>query len=152
MKELGRSVQLVREPTLAESVAIRDAIERALSGLGARVTRLTNTSLQFHIPAPWKSKRLNPLFVVSGGEIDVSAGAGGGRRVRYRLSFVRLRVYAMATILVIALAGLGWARPTVILALLLTWVVVFAVPWLIASQRFRRFVAGTADAVMRAGR
>lgn len=67
MKELGR---LVREPTLAESVAIRDAVAGALVGLGVEVTRVGGTALEFHMRAPLKTRQFNPLFVVTGGSLS----------------------------------------------------------------------------------
>ena len=152
MKELARSVQLAREPTFIESVAIRDAVERALVGLGAEVSQVSNTGLKFHIPAPWKTGKLNPLFAVTGGAIDVSAGAGARRRLRYTLSFTRLRAYAAAAIIAIGGVALQWTRPTLIILLLLAWVFVFMVPWLIASHRFRRFVTRASDDAMRTKR
>ena len=152
MKELNRSVELNREPTLAESAAIRDALAEALSGLGANVTRLTGTGLKFHTPAPWRTGKANPLFAVTGGVVQVSAGAGARRRVRYSLSFLRLRVYAAAALAAVAVASFQRARPTVVVALALGWVIVFAFPWIIASRRFRRIVTTAADSAMRNGR
>ena len=151
MKELNRSVELDWEPTLAESAAIRDALAEALGGLGAEVTRLTGTGLEFYMPAPWRTGKANPLFAVTGGEVQVSAGAGARRRVRYSLSFLRLRVYAAAAIAAIAVPSFQWARPTVVVALALAWAIVFALPWIIASRRFRRIVMAAADSAMRNG-
>jgi hypothetical protein len=152
MKELNRSVSLDREPTLAESAAIRDALAEALADLGADVTHLTGTGLQFHMPAPWRTGKANPLFAVTGGEVRVSAGAGARRRVRYSLSFLRLRVYSAVAIAAIAVATFQRARPTVLVALAVAWLVVFALPWIIASRRFRRLVVAAADSAMITGR
>lgn len=121
---------------MTESVAIRDAVEHAPIALGAEVARLSNTGLQFHMPAPWKTRRLNPLVAVTGGAIDISAGAGAGRRLRYTLSFIRLRLYAAVAMVVIGGISLQWTRPGVVMVLLLAWLLVFTVPWLIASRRF----------------
>lgn len=148
MRELSRSVQLDREPTLAESVAIRDALADALSGVGADVTRLAGTGIEFHMPAPWKTGKRNPLFAVTGGEVEVSAGSGARRRVRYSLSFVRLRAYAVAAVVAVGVMGVRWARPTMLAALVLAWLIIFVGPWAVASRRFRRFVVAAADSAM----
>ena len=149
MKELGHSIPLTREPTLAESAAIRDVIAKALAGLGAEVTQLPGPGLEFHMPAPWKTGKPNPLFAVTGGELAVVAGTGARRRVRYSLSFVRLRAYAAVAVVIGAAVGwFEWARPTMLLVMVLAWLVVFVVPWLIAARRFRRVVAAAAASVM----
>ena len=149
MKELEHSIPLVREPTLAESAAIRDVIAEALAGLGADVTRLPGPGLEFHMPAPWKTGKPNPLFTVTGGQLAIAAGAGARRRVRYSLSFVRLRAYGAAAVVASAAVGwFQWARPTMLVVMVVTWLLVFVVPWIIASRRFRRVVAAAADSVM----
>ena len=150
MSKLGRSVRLPREPTLAESVAIRDAVGGPLAEVGANVTRLAGGALEFHVPAPWKTGRLNPLFAVTVGELDVAAGAGAQRRIRYSLSFLRLRLYAAAAFVVVGVVGLQWARQTLLLAAGAIWLIAFLAPWAIANRRFRRFVVAAAGTVMRA--
>ena len=148
MTVFGRSVRLPREPTVAESVAIRDAVAQALVDLGARVTRTATRGLEFHMPAPWKTGRLNPLFAVTGGELDVSAGAGAQRRIRYTLSFLRLRIYGAVSIIGVGVVGLHWRRETLLLGLGIAWLIVFLAPWTIATRRFRTFVVRSAGLVM----
>ena len=148
MRDLERSVGLPREPTLAEGAAIRNAVAGALVNLGAHVTRVSSSALEFHMPAPWKTARLNPFFALTGGRLDVSAGAGAQRRVRYSLSFLRLHVYAAAAVIVIWIVGARWTRQTLLLTLGVSWLVVFLAPFVIATRRFRRFVVGAASTVM----
>ena len=148
MSGLGRSVGLSREPTVAESVAIRDAVAEALVALGARVTRTATRGLEFHMPPPWKTGRLNPLFAVTGGELDFSAGAGAERRVRYALSFLRLRIYGGVAVIGVLALGLHWRRETLLLGLGIAWILVFLAPWTIANRRLRTFVVRSAGAAM----
>ena len=150
MRELERSVGLPREPTLAEGVAIRNAVASALVNLGADVTRVSGGALEFHMPAPWKTGRLNPLFAVTSGRLDVSAGAGAQRRVRYSLSFLRLHFYAAAAVIVTWIVRARWTRQSLLLTLGVSWLVVFLAPCVIAILRFRRFVVGAASSVMEA--
>lgn len=148
MKELGHSVRLAREPTLAESVAIRDAVAGVLVGLGADVTRVGGTALEFHMAAPWKTRKLNPLFAVTGGQLEVSAGAGAQRRIRYSLSFLRLRAYTAVALAATGAVAFSWPRAMVLVALALAWLIVFVGPWAIGSRRFRQCVASAADSVI----
>ena len=148
MKELGHSVRLAREPTLAESVAIRDAVADALVGLGAEVTRVGGVALEFHMAAPWKTRKLNPLFAVTGGQLEVSAGAGAQRRIRYSLSFLRLRAYTAVALAATGIVGFPWSRASVLVALALTWLIVFGAPWAIGSRRFRQCMVTAADSVI----
>ena len=151
MKELGHSVRLTREPTLAEGAAIRNAIADALTGLGAIVTPLPGRGLEFHMPAPWRTGKPSPLFAVTGGQVDVSAGAGAGRRVRYSLSFTRLRAYGAVAVGLAAVVGFHWTRTAMVATLLLAWLVTFVVPRIIASLRFRRLVTAAAGSVVGIG-
>ena len=150
MKELGHSIRLAREPTLAEGVALRNAIADALSGLGAVVTPLPGRALKFHMPAPWRTGKPNPLFAVTGGQVDVSAGAGAGRRVRYSLSFTRLRAYGAVAVGLAAVVGFQWTRTALVATLLLAWLITFVVPRVIASLRFRRLVTAAAGSIVAA--
>jgi hypothetical protein len=100
------------------------------------------------MPAPWKTGRLNPLFAVTGGELDVSAGAGAERRIRYSLSFLRLRIYGAVSIIGVGAVGLQWRREALLLGLGIAWLVVFFAPWSIATRRFRIFVVRSASVVM----
>ena len=149
MKELGHSVRLAREPTLAESVAIRNAIAAALISLGANVTPSAGRGLEFHMPAPWRTGKPNPLFAVTGGHVDVLAGAGARRRVRYSLSFVRLRAYGAVAVALAAAVGFQWTRTAMVASLVLAWLITFVMPWTIASLRFRRLITTAADSIMK---
>ena len=89
--------------------------------IGADVTRVGGAGLEFHMAAPWKARKLNPLLAVTGGQLEVSAAAGAQRRIRYSLSFLRLRAYtavAFAATGAVAFCGQG---PWCSFALALAW-------------------------------
>jgi hypothetical protein len=93
------------------------------------------------MPRPWKAPRLGVLLAVTSGQAEVSAGSGGPWRVRYGLSFSVLRGIVVVLSLGLIAFGLSWPdRTNLINALLILWVVVFGVPYIAATIRFRRIV------------
>jgi hypothetical protein len=151
VKEHQYSIRLGREPTLAQATAILRSVEMALREIGADVSYPSPSELRFHVPSPLKTRKLNPLLAVTGGDVVVSAGGGSGRRIRYTLSFLRLRVATIAVALLTIAIGLQWPRLTLVGALVLVWALAFALPWRVASQRFRRMLLRAAEAQPSAG-
>jgi hypothetical protein len=151
VREHGYSVRLGREPTLAQATAILRSVETALREIGAEVSYSSPSELKFHMPSPLKTGKLNPLLAVTGGDVVVSAGGGSGRRIRYTLSFLRLRVFTVAMVVLTVAIGFRWPRVTLVGALVLVWVLVFVLPWRVASRRFRRVVRRAAEAQTGAG-
>jgi hypothetical protein len=146
VKEHKYSVRLGREPTLAQAAAILRSVESALREIGAEIDYPSPSVLRFHMPSPWRTGKLNPLLAITGGHVAVSAGGGSGRRIRYTLSFLRLRILAVIALLLTVALGFHWARLTLIGMLVLVWALVFFMPWQVASRRFRRIVRRAGEA------
>jgi hypothetical protein len=71
----------------------------------------------------------------------VSAGSGGPWKVRYHLDFSVLLGLAIALSLGLVAIGLSWPdRMTLVNSLLIVWVVVYGVPYAIATVRFRQII------------
>lgn len=137
-----RSVPLRREPSVRQIETILRRIEEELVLRGARVDRAGTTGgLRFRMPWPWKAPRLGVLLFISSGRATVSAGSGGPWKVRYGLDFSVLLGIAITLSLALIVIGLSWPDRTQLLnALLIVWAVIYGVPYVLATTRFRRII------------
>jgi hypothetical protein len=144
---MRRSIGLRKEPTMRQTTAILGRIEGELTELGARVER-GSSALRFRMPAPWRAPHLGFLLAITSGIARVSAGSGEHRQVRYELRFSGLRIVALLVTLGVTLAGWGWSRGTLLVALLVLWAVVYGLPRLIAGRLFHRLIATSAREIV----
>jgi len=77
-----KSIAMPTEPTVRQVDAILARIEQELVARGARVARPRAGTLHFEMPLPWRAHSLGLLAAITSGRAQVSAGAGGPRRVR----------------------------------------------------------------------
>ncbi len=147
-----RSLPLRREPSVRQIEVILRRIEEELVRRGARVDRMGATGgLRFRMPWPWQSPRLGVLLFITSGRAVVSAGSGGPWKVRYQLDFSVLLGFAIVLSLAFIAVGLSWPNRTSLLnALLIVWIVVYGVPYVVATMRFRRIIqTSTHDVIER---
>lgn len=137
-----RSLPLRREPSVRQIETILRRIEEELLTRGAKVDRAgTSGGLRFRMPWPWKAPRLGVLLFISSGRAIVSAGSGGPWKVRYALDFSVLLGFALTLSVALIAVGLSWPDRTQLLnALLVIWVIVYGIPYLFATLRFRRII------------
>lgn len=145
---MRRSLNLRIEPTLRQTEAILARIEHELAERGATVERAGFGGLRFRMPPPWRAPRLGILLAISAGRVMVSAGAGGPWRVRYELSFIALRTATLLLSLAVAIARFGGHRLTLLMWIAAIWVVVYTVPYWLATRRFHRLVTQAARDVV----
>ena len=100
------SLRLRTEPTVHQVEVILARVERELAECGARVKRGARGELRFRMPPPWRARGAKLLRLVSAGEINVSAGGGEPRRLRYWLRFPFL--YTLGALVTAAVVGAGW--------------------------------------------
>lgn len=143
-----RSIRLREEPSVRQTRVILARLQRELSERGARVSRSEAGALHFTMPRPWEARSLGILSAVTSGTTLVSAGAGGPRRVRYALRFTGLRALAALASVVLLAAGWGWPRTELILALLALWLLLYGVPTVAATLRFRHILGEAAREVV----
>jgi hypothetical protein len=137
-----RSLALRREPSVRQIETILRRIEEELVSRGAKTERVGTTGgLRFRMPRPWKAPRLGLLLFITSGRAVVSAGSGGPWKVRYHLDFsVLLGLAAVLSVGLIAV-GLSWPDRTSLLnALLIVWLVVYGIPYVVATVRFRQII------------
>jgi hypothetical protein len=147
-----KSLALRTEPTVWQTEAILSRIERELTGRGADAHRDGRSTLEFRMPLPWRASGQGALLPISSGRVSVSAGAGGPRRVRYKVNFMLLRGLVLLLSAALVAIGFGWPRLTLLNALLALWAVCYGVPLAIAMSRFHRIVTSAArDVVERRG-
>ena len=137
-----RSLALRREPSVRQIETILRRIEEELTTRGATVERTGATGgLRFRMPKPWKTPRLGVLLFITSGRAIVSAGSGGPWKVRYHLDFSVLLGLAIVLSLGLVAIGLSWPdRMALVNALLIVWVVVYGIPYAIATARFRQII------------
>ena len=137
-----RSLALRREPSVRQIETILRRIEEELLSRGAKVDRVGTTGgLRFRMPWPWKAPRLGVLLFISSGRAVVSAGSGGPWKVRYSLDFSVLVGFAITLSLALIAVGLSWPDRTQLLnALLIIWVIIYGIPYVVATIRFRRII------------
>ena len=145
---MRRTLRLRVEPTVRQTQAILDSIERELGRYGARAQRVGGSALRFRMPEPWRRPHLGSLLAISSGRVMVSAGLGGPWRVQYELSTALLRGVAIALSVILVAVGFSWPRLTLVSALAALWLVVYAVPYFLATRRFRRIVRAGAQEVV----
>jgi hypothetical protein len=143
-----RTLRLRVEPTVRQTQAILDSVEREISRYGARVERVGGVALRFRMSAPWRRPHLGSLLAISAGRVTVSAGLGGPWRVQYELSTALLRGAAIALSVVLVAVGLSWPRVTLVGALGVLWLVVYAAPYYLATRGFRRMVRAAAQEIV----
>lgn len=137
-----RSLPLRREPTVRQIETILRRIEEELVSRGARVDRKAITGgIRFRMPWPWTAPRLGVLLFISSGRAIVSAGSGGPWKVRYALDFSVLLGFAITLSVALITVGLSWPDRTQLLnALLVVWLVIYGLPYLLATMRFRQII------------
>ncbi len=144
-----RSLDLRREPSVRQVEAILRNLDQQLTTRGATVDRAGAVGgLRFRMPRPWKAPRLGILLFITSGRVVVTAGSGGPWRVRYGLDFSMLRAVVIALSVGLIAIGLAWPRANLINALLMLWLVVYGVPHLVASARFRRVIRTSASDIV----
>jgi hypothetical protein len=137
-----RSLALRREPSVRQIETILRRIEEELVTRGAKTERLGTTGgLRFRMPRPWKAPRLGLLLFINSGRAVVSAGSGGPWKVRYHLDFsVLLGLASVLSVGLIAI-GLSWPDRTSLLnGLLIVWLIVYGIPYVVATVRFRQII------------
>ena len=153
-----RSLDLRTEPSVRQTETILRRIDQELTARGARVERGGAVGgLRFRMPWPWNAPRLGILLAITSGRAVVSAGSGGPWRVRYSLDFSVLRGVVIALSLTLIAIGLVWPdrvgltnRLALLNTLALLWLLLYGIPYVAASARFRRIIqASTADIVER---
>ena len=137
-----RSLPLRREPSVRQIETILRRIEEELTSRGARIDRAGTTGgLRFRMPWPWQAPRLGVLLFISSGRATVSAGSGGPWKVRYELDFSVLLGVAITLSVALIAIGLSWPdRSQLLNALLVVWVVIYGIPYLFATTRFRQII------------
>ena len=117
-------------------------LQEELTSRGAKVDRVGATGgLRFRMPWPWRAPRLGVLLFISSGRATVSAGSGGPWKVRYGLDFSVLLGFAITLSVALIAVGLSWPdRAQLLNALLIVWVVIYGVPYILATTRFRRII------------
>ena len=137
-----RSLPLRREPSVRQIQTILRRIEEELAARGATIQQAgPKGGLSFRMPMPWKAPRLGALLFITSGRALVSAGAGGPWKVRYHLDFSVLLGLAIVLSLGLVAVGLSWPdRSRLLNALLILWLIVYGVPYLVATIRFRRII------------
>jgi hypothetical protein len=143
-----RSVALRAEPTVRQSEAILTRVERALAARGVTAERRGAGRLHFKMPPVWRAPRAGILHAVTSGDALVSAGRGDPRRVRYDLSFSGLRASVIVLTVVLLVFGWEWPRFNLFNSVVGLWVIVFGVPYALATRRFRRMVYDAARDVI----
>jgi hypothetical protein len=128
------SLRLRTEPTVHQVDVILACVEGALGARAARVRRGSRGEVRFRMPPPWQAPGAGLLRLVSGGEVNVIAGWGEPRRLRYELNFVPL--YLVATLATAAFTVTGWDGPRLALlrSVLLLWGVVLLLRLVVARQ------------------
>jgi len=128
------SLRLRTEPTVHQVDVILTCVEGALGARSARVRRGARGEVRFRMPPPWQAAGAGLLRLASGGKIDVIAGWGEPRRLRYELSFATL--YALGTVVTAALLATGWDGPRLDLlsSVLVLWGVVLLLRLLVARS------------------
>ena len=137
-----RSLPLRREPTVRQIETILRRIEEELQTRGAMIERAGATGgLRFRMPWPWQAPRLGILLFITSGRALVSAGSGGPWKVRYKLDFSVLLGFTVILSLGLIAVGLSWPDRTSLLnALLVLWLVLYGIPYVAATVRFRRII------------
>ena len=142
------SLSLRTEPTVRQTEAILQRVEKSLAERGIPSSRLGPGRLHFRMPGVWRAPRAGVLHAVTSGAALVSAGAGEARQVRIELSYTGLRFTVVLLTAMIVVAGLGWPRLTLINAVLLLWLLAFGAPYMLAARAFRRIVRDAAREVV----
>lgn len=137
---MRRSLVLGANPTVRQTQAILARLERALRERGAATDRAPTGELTFRMPPPWRLAPVGWLALLTRGTATLSAWGGGPWRVSYRLYFGALQAVTGLITLVIAIAGWGWPRLTVVIVILAFWILGYAPLHLLASHRFRRLL------------
>ena len=147
-----RSLPLRREPSVRQIETILRRIQDALTARGATIEQAgASGGLRFRMPRPWKAPRLGSLLFITSGRAIVSAGSGGPWKVRYQLDFSALLGLAILLSLGLVAIGLSWPdRMRLLNGLLILWLVVYWVPYLLATVQFRRIIEeSTRDVIER---
>jgi hypothetical protein len=142
------SLPLRAEPSVRQTNAILARLERELMERGAQVSRAGVGALAFRMAHPWRARSLGVLTAVTSGTAHVSAGAGGPRRVRYTLRFTGLQALAALVSAGLLAAGWTWPRTELVLAIIAAWLVLYALPSIVATLRFRHILGQAAREVV----
>jgi hypothetical protein len=137
------------QPTARETREIVFRLGHELAARGARVRHDVIGGFRFRMPLTWRGNRLGPLRAIWSGEVTIGAASGDPWRVRYDLRFSILTVVTL--VLCIALVRYGfhwhWPRTRLLDLLLITWLVTYGVPCLLAMRMFRQLVGEAAGDV-----
>jgi hypothetical protein len=141
------SLRLRTEPTVHQVDVILTCVEGALGARAARVRRGARGEVRFRMPPPWQAAGAGLLRLVSGGKIDVIAGWGEPRRLRYELNFAVL--YALGALATAALLATGWDGPRLGLlrSVLLLWGGVLLLR-IVVARSVRGLLAGCAHDII----
>jgi hypothetical protein len=141
------SLRLRTEPTVHQVDVILACVEGALGARSARVRRGARGEVRFRMPPPWQAAGAGLLRLASGGEINVIAGWGEPRRLRYELSFLPL--YALGALAAAGLVATGWDGPRLTLlgsVLVLAGVVLLL--RLVVARQMRSLLAACAHEII----
>lgn len=142
------SIGLRREPTVRQTQAILERVERELVSRGATVERAGAGGLRFRMPPPWRAPHLGRMLTITSGRVMVSAGAGGPWRVQYELNFSALLALAIVITAAIVVGGVEWPRLTLINSIAGLWALGYLLPLLAASRKFASIVQSAAREIV----
>lgn len=142
------SIGLRTEPTVRQTQAILERVERELVTRGATVGRTGAGGLRFKMPLPWRAPHLGRMLTITSGRVMVSAGAGGPWRVQYELNFSALLALAIVITAGIVVVGVGWPRLTLINSIGALWALGYLLPLLSASRKFASIVQSAAREIV----
>lgn len=147
---MRRSLALRIEPSLRQTNAILERVQRSMTERGVRVEREAAAALRFTVPPPWVVPSLGPMLAVSRGRVTVSAGAGERRQVRYELRFTTLQVAVGVATLIFVAAGWRLPRVTLLVGGLAIWALGYFPLYFLAQRRFHAvIIAGARDVIER---
>jgi hypothetical protein len=140
---------LVPQPTARETREIVFRLGHELSARGARVRHDVIGGFRFRMPVPWGGRGLGPLLAVWSGEVTIGAVSGDPWRVRYDLRFSVPTVVTLVLCTVLVRYGFQghWPRTRLLDLLLITWLVTYGIPCLLAMRMFRQMVTEAREGV-----
>jgi len=140
------SLPLSPQPTARETRDIVFRVGHELAARGARVHHDVPGGFRFRMPIPWAGARLGPLRAIWSGEVTIGAASGDPWRVRYDLHFSLPTVVMLILCIAIIRYGIHghWPRTQLIDLVLITWILTYGIPCLLAMRLFRRIVSDAA--------